>query len=70
MIATGRGVPEFVVLHRDRVRVAGIQDVWRIDDEWWRDLICRLYFLVRLENGLLETIYHDLSGGSWYAQRY
>lgn len=53
------------------VRVAEIQDVWRIDDEWWRERpISRLYYRVRLERDLDITLYHDLADGLWYEQRY
>jgi hypothetical protein len=30
------GLPRAIV-RQDTQRVAAIQDVWRIDDEWWRD---------------------------------
>ena len=49
-------------------RVAGIVDSWRIDDEWWRTTISRRYFLLALEDGVIQTVFHDLIGGSWYEQ--
>jgi hypothetical protein len=53
------------------VRVAEIQDVWRIDDEWWRERpVSRLYYRVRLDGDLDLTLYHDLVDGLWYEQRY
>jgi hypothetical protein len=48
--------------------VTGIQDSWRIDDEWWRATISRRYFRVRLEGGVIRTVFQDLQSGSWYAQ--
>lgn len=51
-------------------RVMAVQDVWRIDDEWWREPICRRYFQVELVGGELCTIFHDLHNDAWYVQRY
>lgn len=47
--------------------VTSIQESWRIDDEWWRTPISRLYHRVVLENGKVTTIYRDLVDGGWYA---
>ena len=49
-------------------RVAAIREVWRIDDEWWRRPISRLYHEVVLENGKLLTLYLDLVDGGWWEQ--
>jgi hypothetical protein len=43
-------------------------DRWRIDDEWWRKEISRMYYHVALEGGLLVTLFHDLIGGAWFVQ--
>jgi hypothetical protein len=51
--------------------VACVQDRWRIDDEWWRETpVSRLYCQVRLEEGRVLTLYHDLIGDSWWEQQY
>lgn len=50
-------------------RIRQIKDRWRLDDEWWRRPICRLYYLVELEDGTVETIYCDLMIKKWYRQR-
>jgi hypothetical protein len=58
-----RGGPEVPVLQ--------ILDRWRIDDEWWRKEISRMYFQVLLapeEAPLVMTIFHDLIEGGWFAQ--
>jgi hypothetical protein len=52
------------------VRIVRIQDVWCIDDEWWRDPIARRYYQVVIESGALRTIYHDLIANAWFEQRY
>lgn len=51
------------------LEVVGIREVWRIDDEWWREPISRLYFEVVLENGGRAVLYRDLVDGGWYQQR-
>jgi hypothetical protein len=48
--------------------VAEILDRWRIDDEWWRKEISRMYFQVLLEGGQLLTVFHDLIEEGWYEQ--
>lgn len=49
-------------------RVAAIREIWRIDDEWWRRPIARLYHEVVLENGRILTLYLDLIEGGWWVQ--
>lgn len=51
--------------------VAGIQSVWRIDDEWWRDRsISRMYYSLCLEGGPMVTVFQDLEEKTWWEQRY
>lgn len=64
------GEPRGVVLGRERLAVAAVQDRWRIDDEWWRKEMSRLYFSLLLEDGRAVTIYHDLVTGRWSQQNY
>ena len=50
--------------------VSRVQDIWRIDDEWWRERpISRLYYLLLLDPDTLLTIFHDLVTDTWYEQR-
>jgi hypothetical protein len=53
---------------REGRKVAAVREVWRIDDEWWRRPISRLYHEVALENGKLLTLYLDLEDGGWWKQ--
>lgn len=69
-IQTREGVPAVVIEGRRRHRVAQVQDVWRIDDEWWRNPISRRYYRLVLEDGSLRTVYHDLITDRWYEQGY
>jgi hypothetical protein len=69
--ADGEGRPVAVTLRRERLRVAEVQDVWRIDDEWWRERpVSRLYWRLALEDGQVATVYHDVSRNRWHHQQY
>ena len=62
--ADARGYPVRVDLARHAISVVQVLDRWRIDDEWWRKEIARMYFRVALATGSVVTIFHDLTGGS------
>jgi len=49
-------------------RVAAIQESWRIDDEWWRRPVSRLYYRVVLESGRVVTLFQDLTDHRWHLQ--
>jgi hypothetical protein len=46
-----------------------IMEVWRIDDEWWRQPISRHYVEVVLQGGRHLVLYEDLVTGDWYMQK-
>ena len=53
------------------MQVAEIDDIWKVNDEWWRgpdEEIARLYYVLRLESGQQLTIYIDLTTNIWYWQ--
>jgi hypothetical protein len=64
------GSPVFVWLGSRQRRVVRIRNVWRIDDEWWRQEISRRYFEVELSDGSVITVFQDLISGNWSRQRY
>ncbi len=66
-----RGDPvEVHVRGRGRPRkVVSIRESWRIDDEWWRCPVSRLYHQAVLEQGEILTLYRDLIDGRWYVQK-
>jgi len=64
------GEPQAVVLGRERLAVAAVQDRWRIDDEWWRKEVSRMYFRLLLEDGRVVTVYHGLLVDQWLQQDY
>lgn len=48
--------------------VLQLREIWRIDDEWWREPVSRLYVDAVLENGRTLVLYRDLIRGGWYVQ--
>src|SRR5688572_4383207 len=70
VLASPAGVPKMVVRLERRARITQIIDVWRIDDEWWREEIRRRYFLLELDDGSDASVFHDLMTGNWYEQRF
>ena len=64
------GSPVFVWIRNRQRRVARVRNVWRIDDEWWRQEIARRYFELELSNGSMITMFQDLISGNWFLQRY
>jgi electron transfer flavoprotein alpha/beta subunit len=64
------GLPR--LLHeRNRVReIERVQDVWHVDDEWWREPISRQYLQVVLRGGALRTLFHDRLTNRWFTQTY
>jgi hypothetical protein len=50
-------------------RVEDVGEVWRIDDEWWRQPISRLYVEVVLEGGGRVVLFEDLVIGEWWMQK-
>ena len=65
------GMPASVTRHAGHpLAVTAIVDIWRINDEWWRDEVSRLYYRLQLADGRVITVFEDLAKGGWYAQRY
>ena len=48
--------------------VETILEMWRIDDEWWRQLISRRYFAVIFEGGAHVVLFEDLVTSEWFIQ--
>ena len=56
---------------RGRREVTSVEDVWRVEEEWWRDTpIVRTYFEVLLDDGRRSTLFFDHGASCWYGQRY
>ncbi len=69
VVADGHGSPTFVWFKRRQRRVARIRNIWRIDDEWWRQEISRHYFELELSDGTVITVFQDLTSRTWCWQR-
>ena len=53
-----------------RFKVASIDDLWEIGDQWWREkAVSRKYYQVAIGEGRRITIFRDLISGGWYMQR-
>jgi hypothetical protein len=53
--------------HRRAIETIG--EVWRVDDEWWRQAISRLYFDVVLDGGKHVVLYQELTTNQWWMQK-
>ena len=66
-----RGMPSSVSV-RDKVNeIVAIEDMWKINDEWWRGPdkeIERVYFHTRLFDGRSVTLFNDLVTDGWFKQ--
>jgi hypothetical protein len=51
-------------------KIERIQDMWHVDDEWWREPISRRYIQVVLRGGTLRTLFHDRINDRWFTQTY
>jgi len=69
VLADEAGVPAAITRKGARRRVVQVVDTWRVDDEWWRQEVSRLYFQLELEGGFRLTVFQDLLSGNWYEQR-
>lgn len=70
VVVDGSGEPNSIVCQRGKWRVARVQNRWRIDDEWWRSEISRMYYELLFADGSVSTVFKDLESGKWYQQRY
>ena len=53
-------------MHRS---VEAVGEVWRIDDEWWRQPISRRCVEVVFEGGGRAVLFEDLITGEWWMQK-
>src|SRR5437879_13765270 len=55
--------------HEWRRAVEAVGEVWRVDDEWWRQPISRRCVEVIFEGGGRVVLFEDLSTGEWWIQK-
>lgn len=64
------GQPAVLIEGSRRHSVERVEDLWSVEDEWWRRRISRRYYRLALVDGGARTVYHDLAEDDWYAQAY
>lgn len=64
------GEPRRVATMYTDIEVLQIQDMWIVQDEWWRKEIDRQYFSLLMMDGETRTIFHDRVEDIWYEQAY
>ena len=65
----GNGRPLAVNQKGRIMKIISIDDLWRIDEEWWREKpIARMYYQLTAEGGGHLTVFRDMIGSSWYRQ--
>ncbi len=64
------GKPFTLRTPRKAMKVKVVLNMWRIDDEWWRQPVSRLYFHLECENGTRLTVFKDLVHRRWYRQNW
>lgn len=70
MVVAENGMPAKLITRTTEVAVMQIQDVWIVQDEWWRKEIDRQYFALLMMDGEMRTIFHDRMDDAWYEQAY
>jgi hypothetical protein len=66
---SARRMPAAIKIKGRWRRVVSINEVWSIDEEWWREKpIVRMYYQVHLEDGRQITVFRDMLNGAWYRQ--
>jgi hypothetical protein len=58
------GLPVTVECHT----VESVGEIWRIDDEWWRQPIARRYVEAILAGGKHVVLFEDAVTGEWWIQ--
>lgn len=68
---TEGGMPAEVLFKGSWRRCARTEEVWRVEDGWWRpNPVKRTYFRLTLEEDLQLTVYLDHLAAAWSIQRY
>ena len=70
VLTDAHGAPRSVIIERKAQPVQRIRDRWRVDDAWWREPICRMYWELELQDGRVLTLYRDEIAGRWFEQQY
>ena len=53
-----------------RLAIAAIDDLWQVDDEWWREHpISRRYYQITAQDDRRLTVFRDQVNAQWYWQQ-
>jgi hypothetical protein len=69
-VSAPEGTLRTVRVRKRLLQVKEIVNIWRIDDEWWRKPISRLYYLLEFTNGARFGVFQDLITRRWYRQNW
>ena len=69
-VVARNGTPKAVRFRNRLLQVRDALNLWRIDDEWWRKPISRLYYSLEFTSGSRFTVFQDLITGQWYRQNW
>jgi hypothetical protein len=42
---------------------------WKVETEWWNELVTREYWKALLNSSVLCELYHDLNRDEWFVER-
>ena len=65
---SGKDIPIAIEYNKTLRSIEAVLEIWRVDDEWWRDQIARRYIEVVLEGGKHVVLFEDLLKGTWFVQ--
>jgi hypothetical protein len=65
-----KGTPKILRTKKKILQVKEVVNTWRIDEDWWRKPISRLYFSLELVSGARLTVFRDVGTGQWYRQNW
>ena len=64
------GILDVIIMHGEKAKISGVEDMWEIADEWWRTKsVARRYYRLSITGDRSITIFCDLINGRWYQQR-
>ena len=61
--------PTAFIWQRRRHYVNYIANQWLIDQFWWQTRICRQYYKVTTQTGLMVVIFQDRLSEQWYLEK-
>ena len=63
------GWPDAIIINHKRKPIEALGEIWRVDDEWWRNPISRTCIEVMLTGGAHLILFQDHMTDKWYVQK-